>query len=141
MDSIRDPATRHMYEIQILEFGQIPRQLFCRPHPPRFGGLIPPALSNNSSCSSIVSLATSNGSMDVVASVAAAAAAGTDGMQDEQEEERHDSRLGFWSRDNLSQLQLEAVLLGHKKPVTGVALTGHQRLVSVSLDGLLKVFK
>ena len=129
-----------MYEIQILEFGQIPRQLFCRPHPPRFGGLIPPALSNNSSCSSIVSLATSNGSMDVVASVAAAAA-GTDGMQDEQEEERHDSRLGFWSRDNLSQLQLEAVLLGHKKPVTGVALTGHQRLVSVSLDGLLKVFK
>jgi hypothetical protein len=138
-----------MYEIQILEFGQIPRQLFIRSHPPRFGGLIPPALSNNSSCSSIVSLATSSGSCsDVVASASidAGTCLGAYGLQDEkqqqqQEEERRDSRLGFWSRDNLSQLQLEAVLLGHKKPVTGVALTGHQRLVSVSLDGLLKVFK
>jgi len=39
--SIRDPVVRHTYEIQILEFGQIPRQLFTKPHPPRLSGLIP----------------------------------------------------------------------------------------------------
>lgn len=39
--SIRDPVVRHTYEIQILEFGQIPRQLFTKPHPLRLSGLIP----------------------------------------------------------------------------------------------------
>ena len=118
LDSIRDPITRHMYEIQILEFGQIPRQLFNRSHPPRFGGLIPPALTNNTEAS-----ATPADEKSV------------------KEEER-------WCRSDLSTLNLEAVLVGHKKSVTGVALigsqtqdNGHQRLVSVSLDGLLKVFK
>lgn len=44
LDSVEDPVTRHMYEIQILEFGQIPRQLFNKPHPRRFGGFIPTPL-------------------------------------------------------------------------------------------------
>ena len=43
--SIKDPVVRHTYEIQILEFGQIPGQLFTKPHPPRFGGFIPTPLS------------------------------------------------------------------------------------------------
>lgn len=42
-----------MYEIQILEFGQIPRQLFTRPHPPRFAGLVPTMLPLNMSTSSL----------------------------------------------------------------------------------------
>ena len=45
--SIRDPVVRHTYEIQILEFGQIPRQLFTKPHPLRLSGLIATAILTN----------------------------------------------------------------------------------------------
>lgn len=45
LGSIRDTTIRHTYEIQIQEFGQIPRQIFNHPHPPRFGGLIPTPIS------------------------------------------------------------------------------------------------
>lgn len=35
LDNINDLAKRHAYEVQISEFGQIPRQLFKKPHVPR----------------------------------------------------------------------------------------------------------
>lgn len=35
LDSINDLAKRHAYEVQISEFGQIPKQLFKKPHVPR----------------------------------------------------------------------------------------------------------
>lgn len=35
MDTIRDINDRHGLEIQIMEFGQIPKQIFTLPHPKR----------------------------------------------------------------------------------------------------------
>ena len=35
LDNVTDPAEREAYEIQIMEFGQTPRQLYSMPHPPR----------------------------------------------------------------------------------------------------------
>lgn len=35
-DRIQDPNERARIEIQIMEFGQTPKRLFKKPHPPRF---------------------------------------------------------------------------------------------------------
>lgn len=35
LESITDPAQRHALEVQIMEFGQIPKQVFRHPHPKR----------------------------------------------------------------------------------------------------------
>lgn len=35
LDQVNDLAARHALEVQISEFGQIPKQLFDRPHVPR----------------------------------------------------------------------------------------------------------
>lgn len=35
LGSITDPAQRHALEVQIMEFGQIPKQVFKHPHPKR----------------------------------------------------------------------------------------------------------
>lgn len=35
LTSITDPAQRHALEVQIMEFGQIPKQVFKHPHPKR----------------------------------------------------------------------------------------------------------
>ena len=44
MDSIHDINQRHALEVQIMEFGQIPKQIFTIPHPQRLTGL-PPLMS------------------------------------------------------------------------------------------------
>lgn len=116
--AVRDPVTRHMYEIQILEFGQIPRQLFTKPHPARFAGLIPTPLPVTS--------------LDVKA------------VGSKEEEDGVESRSRSWSQRHLFDLQPNNVFQGHKKSVTGVAFisqSGDTQAVSVSLDGLLKVYK
>ncbi|KAJ9595217.1 hypothetical protein L9F63_013478, partial [Diploptera punctata] len=41
LDSIRDLNQRHALEVQIMEFGQIPKQIFTVPHPQRLTGLPP----------------------------------------------------------------------------------------------------
>lgn len=35
LDSIKDLNQRHAFEVQIMEFGQIPKQIFTVPHPQR----------------------------------------------------------------------------------------------------------
>lgn len=35
LDTIKDPNDRHGLEVQIMEFGQIPKQVFTLPHPKR----------------------------------------------------------------------------------------------------------
>ncbi|XP_071448307.1 protein FAN-like [Hetaerina americana] len=35
LDSVKDPNQRHALEVQIMEFGQIPKQVFTLPHPSR----------------------------------------------------------------------------------------------------------
>ncbi|XP_046634671.1 protein FAN-like [Daphnia pulicaria] len=116
--AVIDPVTRLMYEIQILEFGQIPRQLFTKPHPARYAGLIPTPLS----------LMTSS---DVQT-----------GSQ--EEEDGAESRTRSWSQGRLCDLQIHTVFQGHKKSVTGLAFysqSGDVQAVSVSLDGFLKAYK
>ena len=41
--SITDPNERACMEIQIMEFGQVPKQLFKAPHPARFGAKVSPS--------------------------------------------------------------------------------------------------
>lgn len=36
MSEVSDMAAKHALEVQILEFGQIPKQLFTTPHPQKF---------------------------------------------------------------------------------------------------------
>lgn len=48
LDDIDDIAKRHALEVQISEFGQIPKQLFQQPHVPRIID-IPPSISLNAS--------------------------------------------------------------------------------------------
>lgn len=40
LDTIRDINDRHGLEIQIMEFGQIPKQIFTLPHPKRSVSLL-----------------------------------------------------------------------------------------------------
>lgn len=111
-----------MYEIQILEFGQIPRQLFPHhPHPPRFAGLIPTPLPL---CPR---------------------------KEEGEEMEETEGRTRSWSQRSmsLSELELSATFQGHKKAVTDVTIIladpekdpQSPRGLSVSLDGLLKVYR
>lgn len=46
LDSIQDLNQRHALEVQIMEFGQIPKQIFTLPHPQRLTGL-PPLITTN----------------------------------------------------------------------------------------------
>jgi hypothetical protein len=41
LDSIHDLNQRHALEVQIMEFGQIPKQIFTLPHPQRRTGIPP----------------------------------------------------------------------------------------------------
>ncbi|KAI9565432.1 hypothetical protein GHT06_009224 [Daphnia sinensis] len=116
--TVIDPVTRLMYEIQILEFGQIPRQLFTKPHPARFAGLIPTPLSL------MTSPDLQNGSRE--------------------EEDGVENRTRSWSQSRLCNLQIHTVFHGHKKSVTGLAFYSQNddvQAVSVSLDGFIKVYK
>lgn len=112
--AIRDPVQRHMYEIQILEFGQIPRQLFPagHPHPPRFAGLVPPT------------------AMQLPVLLPAS-------------DESRRNRSWSWSAQELQLDQAAALVFEgvHKKPVTDLAVISDDQLLSVSLDGLLKVHR
>lgn len=48
IDNICDMAKRHAIEVQISEFGQIPKQLFTQPHVPRLTAAIPAEISDAS---------------------------------------------------------------------------------------------
>jgi factor associated with neutral sphingomyelinase activation len=47
LDSIHDLNQRHALEVQIMEFGQIPKQIFTLPHPQRRTD-IPPLMPTGS---------------------------------------------------------------------------------------------
>jgi factor associated with neutral sphingomyelinase activation len=51
LDSIDDLNQRHALEVQIMEFGQIPKQIFTVPHPQRLTGLPPLVTTNLGDCS------------------------------------------------------------------------------------------
>lgn len=45
VDTIYDLSEKHALEVQIMEFGQIPKQIFKIPHPQRLNS-IPPSVEN-----------------------------------------------------------------------------------------------
>lgn len=51
LDSIKDRNQRHASEVQIMEFGQIPKQIFTVPHPQR---LLKPALLQEPSSNVVI---------------------------------------------------------------------------------------
>ena len=50
LDSIHDLNQRHALEVQIMEFGQIPKQIFKVPHPRRLSGLPPMMTTGSCGC-------------------------------------------------------------------------------------------
>jgi factor associated with neutral sphingomyelinase activation len=58
LDSIQDLNQRHALEVQIMEFGQIPKQIFTLPHPQKRTGIPPlmPAGDGSSAASSEMSM-------------------------------------------------------------------------------------
>lgn len=47
LDDIRELTKRHAIEVQISEFGQIPKQLFDKPHVPRLAAAAEPEIRHS----------------------------------------------------------------------------------------------
>lgn len=117
LDSIQDPNERACMEIQIMEFGQIPKQLFKRPHPMRYGPReIPRSLSSLSDMRETNS---------------------QDGLLEESES---DDTLAAKAVD-FTRLEKRLQYSLHKDTVTDVKLCYEGKYVfSVSQDSLLKMY-
>lgn len=56
LESITDSEERHAKEVQIMEFGQVPKKIFNLPHPQRHAQLIPRGIANKGDMRSIKSI-------------------------------------------------------------------------------------
>lgn len=54
LDQINDLAARHALEVQISEFGQIPKQLFDKPHVPKAASAAARASGNDKSPTGVI---------------------------------------------------------------------------------------
>lgn len=116
LDRVPDLAARHALEVQISEFGQIPRQLFDQPHVQRLQFTAPPATPTP------IKPAATAAAAPAPSCIAAAAAA------DRGEEEA-----------TVSALQLCGVSHSHKDLICCVSqLAVGNRFMSTGKDGLLK---
>ncbi|XP_051910531.1 protein FAN isoform X2 [Hippocampus zosterae] len=122
-DSLEDPDQRVAMLIQILEFGQTPRQLFTTPHPQRIVARSPDVITRSPSLTSPVSELTS-GSLNEDSS-----------FEDLTEE----SRKLAWS--NMGRLTPASRHKIHKDAVTAITVTRDGASVfSTSRDSTLKMF-
>ncbi|XP_054707013.1 LOW QUALITY PROTEIN: protein FAN-like [Uloborus diversus] len=119
LDGIRDANERYALEVQIMEFGQIPKQLFQKPHPCRRVPLSPigdhlpefPSLYKDSKS-----------------------------RNDSESSTRSESASKRWQKD-MTQLTICLDCKGHKEQITDVCITKDQKYIfSVSQDGLLKMY-
>ncbi|CAL1294758.1 unnamed protein product [Larinioides sclopetarius] len=118
LDSINDVNERYSLEVQIMEFGQIPKQLFTKPHPQR---RLPSPLDNLPD--PVQNLISSKGSR--TSSVSST---------------RSESSSKRWSKD-VTKLTLCFDCKGHKEIITDVCITKDKKhIFSVSKDGLLKMY-
>ncbi|XP_069705161.1 protein FAN-like [Periplaneta americana] len=112
LDSIHDMNQRHALEVQIMEFGQIPKQIFTVPHPQRRTGL--PRMvtaSVGDECSSPSSVSDPG------------------------------TRSHEVSWQKLKSLRNAASFQSHKEAITAVAVAdSKQFVVSVGQDSLLKMY-
>jgi factor associated with neutral sphingomyelinase activation len=118
LDSIHDMNQRHALEVQIMEFGQIPKQIFKVPHPRRLTGL--PPMMTTGSCGCATSSEIEQGCTF---------------------RERVNSLSRYPAWHSFSALQSIASFQSHKEPVTAVAIADNKQfVVSVGLDSLLKMY-
>ncbi|GFS54697.1 protein FAN [Nephila pilipes] len=118
LDSINDVNERYSLEVQIMEFGQIPKQLFTKPHPQR---RVPSPLDNlPDSVNNIIS--------------------SKDGRSASMSSTRSESSSKRWNKD-VTKLSMCFDCKGHKDVITDICITKDKKYIfSVSKDGLLKMY-
>ncbi|XP_067007294.2 protein FAN isoform X2 [Anabrus simplex] len=115
LESIKDINQRHALEVQIMEFGQIPKQVFTLPHPQRLSGL-PPMLVLESDLSPT-----------------------TESSSIFRERVHSISGLPVWK--NMEHLAITSSFQSHKEAVSAVVISqSGQFVVSVGQDSLLKMY-
>ncbi|XP_060073823.1 protein FAN-like [Ylistrum balloti] len=128
LDSIPDPNERARMEIQIMEFGQVPKQVFNTPHPQRFTS--PPPRSGSSRTSS-----TNEGTVPVTSD---SISMPTTLKVSEEDKTASTSDV---SLTDLASLQLYHKYTLHKDGVSDVKLSSDgKNIFSVSQDSLLKMY-
>lgn len=128
LDSIKDLNERYSLEVQIMEFGQIPKQLFLKPHPQRRSPspLLDGPLLNNSL---IESQENEAGDSNVL-----------NQGETTHEPRRRNSSFSKWNK-NMTQLTIASEYHLHKDAVTDLCITKDMKYVfSVSQDSLLKMY-
>ncbi|XP_042895637.1 protein FAN [Parasteatoda tepidariorum] len=119
LDSIKDINERYSLEVQIMEFGQIPRQLFIKPHPQR---RILSALDDNMP-ESLEKLLNSNKERST-----------------SNTSTRSEHSFLRWNK-NISKLTLNLECKFHREVITDICITKDKKFIfSVSKDGLLKMY-
>lgn len=116
LDSIADPNERYSLEVQIMEFGQIPKQLFTKPHPRRHmaSPLTGNMLSSQDHPSSSSERQTGNSEAEISSPK--------------------------WQR-NMAMLISISEHKAHKEVVTDICITKDKKYIfSVSQDGMLKMY-
>lgn len=127
LDKIQDPNERARIEIQIMEFGQTPKQLFKKPHPPRFTKDGP----RHYSLTTVSSSSQENEEIEVK------------GEQSVQSAESSvaSSVQSCLSLEDISALYVTHQYTLHKSGITGLQLTEDGcSIFSVSQDTMLKMY-
>lgn len=119
LDRITDMNERYSLEVQIMEFGQIPKQLFVKPHPKR---RLPSPVDD----------ILPDSDEDMMASRESRSAS-ISSSKSEMTSKR-------WKKD-VTKLTLCLDCKGHKEIITDVCITKDKKYIfSVSKDGLLKMY-
>ncbi|XP_077504121.1 protein FAN-like [Amblyomma americanum] len=124
LDSIQDIYERHSLEVQIMEFGQTPKQIFKHPHPQRCCTVLPRSLSMASdSCPDSL--------LENVSSI----------PEELETRDRAPSISSFAWKRNMADLTKMAEHMLHNEMVTHVCFSSSKSSVfSVSQDSLLKLY-
>nr|CAD7423482.1 unnamed protein product [Timema monikensis] len=137
LDSIKDLNQRHALEVQIMEFGQIPKHIFTLPHPHRLMGL-PPTLATSHSCDFSESSVQQSPSSAEERQLDYGTMS-RDDFRDVQECVQSLTGHVVWHRTET--LMTVALFQSHKESVCATALSGSgQFVVSVGQDSLLKMY-
>ncbi|XP_048732353.2 protein FAN-like [Ostrea edulis] len=127
LEKIEDPNERARIEIQIMEFGQTPKQLFTKPHPPRF-------TEDGLRHHSFTTLSSSSQENEEPA------------MKETESSESAESRAAYSAPSCLSLDEIAALHVTHKHSLHKSCVTGLQltedgcNVFSVSQDTMLKMY-
>ncbi|XP_052815113.1 LOW QUALITY PROTEIN: protein FAN-like [Mya arenaria] len=126
LDSITDPNERACIEIQIMEFGQVPKQLFTTPHPVRHGARIEHPISGSHS------VAAANGTVKDQSCLV---------EKDCDKENMSETNKVLPRKVDFSSLNEVLRFSLHKQAITDVKLCLKRKMAfSVSQDGLFKMY-